>query len=212
MVAFARNPAGNGQAMTNAPGQTGFATLRAKALFASLLVTTSLLVSSCQRSTQRLPPMPPMPQSAGRAVGQAPLPPLIIDDSRSSGQSPGIASERLDDFIQAAGTDQVLFDFDSHDLDKKAKKILDKQLDWLLRRFDAKILIEGYADDNVTRNYSYALGERRANSIRNYFVQSGVDVDRISVISYGRDMPVIDVNNEESRSLNRRGRVVITNK
>lgn len=212
MVAVARNPAGTGQVMTNTPGQAGFATLRAKALCASLFVTASLLVSSCQRSTQRLPPMPPMPQSAGRAADQAALPPLIVDDSRSSGQLPGIASERLDDFIQAAGTDQVLFDFDSHELDRKAKKILDKQSDWLFRRIDAKILIEGYADDNVTRNYSYALGERRANSIRNYFVLLGVDVDRISVISYGRDLPAVDKRDEESRSLNRRGRVVITNK
>lgn len=211
MVAFTRRPAGNGKAMTDIRGQLRPASRRARALCASLIVSTSLLASACQRSTQRLPPMPPMPPSAGRAVDPA-LPPFVVDGSGSPGQSAAIVSARLDDFIQAAGTDQVLFDPDSHDLDQKAKKILDKQSEWLLRRIEAKIMIEGYTDNFVTRNYSYALGERRANSIRNYFVQMGVDVNRISVTSYGRDRPAVDGNDEESRSLNRRGRVVIFNK
>lgn len=195
--------------MTIIPGQLRPASKRARVLCASLIVSTSLLMASCQRSTQRLPPMPPMPQSTGRAAEPPVLQPYVVD---GSGQPATIVSEPLDNFIQAVGTDQVLFDSDSHDLDQKAKKILDKQSEWLLRRIDAKIMIEGYTDNFVTRNYSYALGERRANSIRNYFVQMGVDVNRISVTSYGRDRPAVDGNNEESRSLNRRGRVVVFKK
>jgi peptidoglycan-associated lipoprotein len=73
-----------------------------------------------------------------------------------------------------------------------------------------KIRIEGNADERGTREYNFALGARRANSVRDYLVSKGVAGGRIDTVSFGKERPISDGSNEEAWAQNRNGHTVLT--
>ncbi len=106
--------------------------------------------------------------------------------------------------------DRVLFDYDSSDLDAEDRAILQAQARWLNGN-SYSVTIEGHADERGTRDYNLALGDRRANAVKNYLVALGVSTDRISTISYGKERPVrgMTCSAERCWSQNRRGVMVV---
>ena len=112
-------------------------------------------------------------------------------------------------FTQEVG-DRVLFGFDRFDLTPQARATLDRQAAWLQQYSAVTVQIEGHADERGTRAYNLALGERRANAVRNYLVALGVSPTRITTISYGKERPAVSGSNESAWSQNRRGVTVIT--
>ena len=111
-------------------------------------------------------------------------------------------SER--DFIINVG-DRVFFGYDRSDLSADAQSTLSKQAAWLLQFPNVSIQVEGHADERGTREYNLALGERRANSVKEYMISLGVAAGRLSTISYGKERPAVEGSNEESWAQNRRG-------
>ena len=107
--------------------------------------------------------------------------------------------------------DRVLFETDSHSLNSQAVSILERQVAWLKRNGQWRVVIEGHCDERGTREYNLALGDRRATAVRNYLVNQGIPSQRISVISYGKERPVAVGNSESSWSQNRRGVTVLQN-
>lgn len=105
--------------------------------------------------------------------------------------------------------DRVFFDLDRYDLNQTARATLDKQAAWLMQNAGRRIVIEGYADERGTREYNLALGERRAESVKNYLASKGVGADRVRVISYGKERPVVVGHTEESWAQNRRAVTVL---
>lgn len=105
--------------------------------------------------------------------------------------------------------DRVLFGYDSALLGADAQQTLTKQAAWLARYPNLVITIEGHCDERGTREYNIALGERRAVSVRNYLISSGVSGDRITVISYGKERPIALGSNEEAWRQNRRAVTVV---
>ena len=101
--------------------------------------------------------------------------------------------------------DRVFFDYDRYAVRPDQRPTLDKQIVWLKSNRSVTIAIEGHADERGTREYNLALGERRANSVKDYMVAAGVNPERIKVISYGKERPVALGSNEEAWSQNRRG-------
>jgi peptidoglycan-associated lipoprotein len=71
------------------------------------------------------------------------------------------------------------------------------------------VSIEGHCDERGTREYNLALGERRANAVKNYLVALGVDPNRVTTISYGKERPAVEGSNEYSWSQNRRGVLIV---
>ena len=65
--------------------------------------------------------------------------------------------------------------------------------------------VEGHCDERGTREYNLALGERRANSVKDYLVAAGVNPDRIKTISYGKERPVALGSTDAAWKQNRRG-------
>lgn len=94
------------------------------------------------------------------------------------------------DFIANAG-DRVYFAYDSYNLSKESKRILDQQADWLKTHPERRVLIEGHCDDRGTREYNLGLGERRADAVARYLVDQGVPGENIRSISYGKDRPIV---------------------
>ena len=101
--------------------------------------------------------------------------------------------------------DRVHFELDRHDLSPEAEATLQKQAALLQLYPQIVITIEGHADERGTREYNLALGERRADAVRNYLTALGVSADRVTVISYGKERPQCPDASEGCWSQNRRG-------
>jgi peptidoglycan-associated lipoprotein len=99
---------------------------------------------------------------------------------------------------------RVYFDFDKSTVNPKARKTLDKQAAWLDEHEKVRILVEGHTDERGTREYNLALGDRRANAVKQYLVGKGIAPDRIKTVSFGKDRPAIAESNEAAWSQNRR--------
>lgn len=98
----------------------------------------------------------------------------------------------------------IFFDFDKYNIRPDARKTLEENARWLQGNPKAKIQIEGHADERGTDEYNLALGERRANAAKNFLKLVGVELERISIISYGEFRPLEPGHNEEAWAKNRR--------
>lgn len=109
---------------------------------------------------------------------------------------------RLEQAVAAAGS-TFYFDFDSSTLTTEARQALDAHIA-LLRTNQRTVRLEGHTDERGTRDYNMALGERRANAVRDYMVVNGIASYRIETVSYGEEQPVAYGSGEENWSQNRR--------
>jgi peptidoglycan-associated lipoprotein len=112
------------------------------------------------------------------------------------------------DFIQNVG-DRVFFDFDKSVIKPEGQQTLQRQAQWLQKYPNVTVTVEGHCDDRGTREYNLALGERRANAVRQALVALGVQANRIKTISYGKERPAVLGDNEAAWAQNRRGVTVI---
>ena len=112
------------------------------------------------------------------------------------------------DFM-ANAEDRVFFAFDSSAISADAAEVLNSQAKWLKNHEDVNVVVQGYCDERGTREYNLALGERRANAVKQYLVSKGVAADRISTISYGKERPAVLGNNEAAWAQNRRDVTVV---
>jgi len=104
----------------------------------------------------------------------------------------------------------VLFDYDKYDIRADAKEVLDSTMAWFIKNKPLNIVIEGHCDERGTNEYNLALGEKRANAVKNYLIANGVVPARISTISYGEEKPLCSEQNEECWQRNRRAHFVAT--
>ena len=100
--------------------------------------------------------------------------------------------------------DRVLFGYDSSELDDEDRSILDNQGKFLNQNQSLKVTIEGHCDERGTREYNLALGEKRASAVKDYLISVGINSDRISVVSYGKERPQVLGSNKAAWSMNRR--------
>ncbi|GAN69139.1 peptidoglycan-associated lipoprotein Pal [Acetobacter orleanensis] len=115
-----------------------------------------------------------------------------------SGPVPG--SE--EDLVATAG-DRVLFPLNKSGLTSDAQATLEKQAAWLAKYPQVNVEVAGNCDDRGTEEYNIALGQRRANAARDYLVAKGVASSRISTISYGKDRPTAEGDDESAWAQNR---------
>ena len=107
--------------------------------------------------------------------------------------------------------DRVFFATNESILTTASRETLRAQAAWLRENSNITIVLEGHADERGTREYNLALGERRANSAKDYLMTYGVSSDRITVISYGKERPVDSGSNPLAWSKNRRSVTVKAN-
>ena len=162
----------------------------------TILIGAALLATAaCSKKRPEVLPPPP-----GAPVDQGPVGP----------QGPGgVLPGSAEDFKRSVTSDTVNFGTDMYDIDGTARGILDSQADWLARYPNVRITIEGHCDERGTREYNLALGDRRANSAKNYLVARGVSASRITVISYGKERPAALGSDEASYAQNRRAVTVV---
>jgi peptidoglycan-associated lipoprotein len=105
--------------------------------------------------------------------------------------------------------EDVHFDFDRYTLRPEALRILDEAVKAMQADNTLRLTIEGHTDSIGTNEYNLALGERRANSAREYLVSRGISADRLNIVSYGEERPKHDNTREETRRLNRRAALTV---
>jgi peptidoglycan-associated lipoprotein len=112
------------------------------------------------------------------------------------------------DFVVNVG-DRVFFESDQTDLTSQSRATLDKQVQWLQQYSQYTFTIEGHADERGTREYNIGLGNRRAQSVREYLASRGINPQRMRTISYGKERPVAVCNDISCWSQNRRAVTVL---
>jgi len=108
------------------------------------------------------------------------------------------------EYLASGVPDRVFFATNETVLTTSSRETLRKQAGWLRKNSSINIVLEGHADERGTREYNLALGERRANSAKDYLMTYGISSDRISVLSYGKERPVDSGSNPLAWSKNRR--------
>ncbi|MCX6112380.1 MAG: peptidoglycan-associated lipoprotein Pal [Proteobacteria bacterium] len=134
---------------------------------------------------------------------------VITEKSESSYIGYGISGS---DAGQAGDLKTINFDFDKSTLTAEAKIILKANAEWLKKNPKISIQIEGHCDSRGTIEYNLALGEKRSITVKKYIMALGVKKERLSVISYGKERPIVKEENEAAWAKNRRANFVITSK
>jgi peptidoglycan-associated lipoprotein len=106
----------------------------------------------------------------------------------------------------------TFFGLDETSLDDAARAAVQKNVEWLKRWTTTKVMVEGHADARGTNEYNLALGERRADAVRDYLVSLGISADRVTIVSKGEETPFCAENTESCWQQNRRGHFIITAK
>ena len=103
----------------------------------------------------------------------------------------------------------VFFDYDAHGLRDDARAALDGNARLLRANPKVVVTIEGHCDERGTVEYNQALGEKRAQAARDYLLAAGIEAQRISIISYGKERPFATGGDESSWQQNRRAHFVV---
>lgn len=104
----------------------------------------------------------------------------------------------------------VYFDYDESELTSQAESVLREKVDILRASPAVQMRIEGHADERGTNEYNLALGNSRAEAVRQFFTSFGLSGDRFSIVSYGEERPVAMGSNESAWERNRRAEFVFT--
>jgi peptidoglycan-associated lipoprotein len=120
----------------------------------------------------------------------------------------GPAPDSVEYFNTVVGN-TVNFDYDKFELRADAQAVLRGQAAWLNQNPSRTVTVEGHCDERGTREYNLGLGERRANSVKQYLGSLGVAASRVKVISYGKERPTCVASDEACFAKNRRGVSVV---
>ena len=108
------------------------------------------------------------------------------------------------EFLATGVKDRVFFGTNKSILTTASRDTLRKQAAWMRKNKDITVTVEGHADERGTREYNLALGDRRANAVKDYLLTYGISGGRLSVISYGKERPVNSGSSPLAWSQNRR--------
>lgn len=106
----------------------------------------------------------------------------------------------------------IFFDFDQSAIRDDSKKTLADNVLWLRTNPAAKVTIEGHSDERGSSEYNLALGERRARVTRDFLVATGIEANRISTISFGKERPFVLGHDESAWKWNRRAHFTLSTK
>ncbi|MEX1310540.1 MAG: peptidoglycan-associated lipoprotein Pal [Candidatus Sulfomarinibacteraceae bacterium] len=185
----------------------------ARYLAVCVLLVLALGVVACSGGSKATAPPPEPTPVPTPAIDDTVVEEEVSEPVTETLSTEDVTSELPEDLMvlnQRGYLEDTFFDTDRFDLTPEARGVLAKNANWLLRYSTVLILVEGHCDERNTREYNLALGERRANAVRDYLRSLGVSGDRIRTISYGEERPFALGHTEEAWRLNRRAHFVIT--
>ncbi|MDQ6611902.1 MAG: peptidoglycan-associated lipoprotein Pal [Gemmatimonadota bacterium] len=169
-----------------------------------LVVALPLVAGACHKKPPVVAPpvvaMVPVPSPPAPPRTVEPLPPAPVVDRGGM-----TAAE-----VRKLMLDVVYFEYDSDAIRADAQASLEKRVPLLVANPGVKLRIAGNCDDRGTDEYNLALGRRRAEAVKRFLTDRGIDASRIETVSFGRERPAVQGDNEEAWSRNRRDEFTIT--
>lgn len=161
-----------------------------------IMVGAALILSACGNTNDSAMDTAPVAEPAPTPAAPAPTaaPVARVDTA---------TQEYLEGSVMSGGMDASLvhFAYDRYDVDASARTVLQAQAEWMKMNSGVNVIVEGHCDERGTREYNIALGDRRANAVKNYLVAMGVSASRVRTVSYGKERPMGTDN-----AMNRRGK------
>ncbi|MCD6187740.1 MAG: peptidoglycan-associated lipoprotein Pal [Desulfuromusa sp.] len=166
-----------------------------------MLFVLTLLASGCAKKPVEEQPAEPTQVEVTQEQQPAAVTEQAVTDTSAYDAA---AAARTAERAAAKGLERIQFDFDQYVLTANAKSTLVSNAGLLRAAPAIKILIEGHCDERGSDEYNLALGEKRALATKDYLISLGVAADRMSVISYGEEMPIDSAHTKEAWAKNRR--------
>lgn len=192
-----------------------------------MLLLVALFLAGCPKKPELVEtaPLPIAPQGeAGKPAPKAaeekaqaevaPLPPeaKVTPEAGAAPEAQVAEAEVKPEAAAALAVKDIYFDFDQSAIREDSKKVLAEDIGWLTKNAAAKVSIEGHCDERGSSEYNLALGERRARATRDYLVAAGIEANRLSTISFGKERPFVLGHDESAWKWNRRAHFVVTAK
>ena len=187
-------------------------------------VVTLILVlavsGACKKDPAAVPGPAPFPTASTSGSSGTTTPPTVVsnvpppaatipvDQPIISGNDP-IASASIETINKDSPLQAVFFAYDSDTIDEKAKAAMTSNAQVLRKYATWIVTIEGHCDERGTAEYNLALGDRRAQAVKNYMVSLGISADRFRTVSYGNEFPFSPGHDESAWSLNRRAHFML---
>ena len=193
--------------------------LRRLMWLSATVLFVAFIVIGCSKKVPPPPPPPPAPPPAPTAPPPPPPPPPAAPKPVPA--PPPAAPKPLseEDVFRNKTLEQVtadltdvMFDYDQFNIRDDQRAALQTNGDYLRRWTTVRVTIEGHADARGTNEYNLALGQRRANAIRDYLAGVGIAADRMVVVSKGEEEPTCREDTDACHGSNRRGHFVATAK
>ena len=184
--------------------------------FVTPVVAAMVLVGACGGDPP--PPPPPPPPQANQDSLRAYQDSVRRAQEAAAAEAARLAAERAaaaerERRVAAARAtleQMVFFDYDESDIRDDAAAVLRQKVDILRASPQVRLRIEGHADERGSTEYNLALGNRRAESVRQFLVGFGLAQDRFEIVSFGEGRPRQQGSTEQAWAQNRRGEFIIT--
>jgi peptidoglycan-associated lipoprotein len=185
---------------------------RGSVLLVAPVLVLSLFLAGCPKrpatTAASAPPPTGSPSTAAPSTSGTPGPAMTPSPAAPGSGAPSTTPPSPSEFRETDNLKDVFFDFDRYDIRQSDAKVLDTNATWL-KTNNNLVLIEGHCDERGTNEYNLALGERRAKATMNYLVGQGVQANRITIISYGKERPTCTEHSEGCWAKNRRAHFLV---
>jgi peptidoglycan-associated lipoprotein len=198
-----------------------------KGFLCGLVLIAVIAAPACRHKTTPVKPVttptetvsmtvPPVPTT----TTVAPPPITTTTDFVQTDTQPRVTSENLSGNIEEANRQaqergfikDAYFGYDEAALGADAQSALTDSANWLKRNPQYNLLVEGHCDERGTEQYNLALGDRRANTAKQFLMTLGVDAARIRTVSYGEERPFDPGHDEAAWAKNRRAHLVLVSR
>ena len=174
--------------------------LRRNLAHAALVAVAALaLVASGCAKKGAAPPTPPPANTGGTTTPANPNP-----GNNGGNTNPGNNGGNTTTPVTAASLRVVYFDLDSYSISASAQADLDANAKMLRDNPSLKVTIEGHCDERGTVEYNLALGQKRADAVRDWLLNAGVGAGQLATITKGKEFPAVDGHDESAWARNRR--------
>ena len=141
-----------------------------------------------------------------------------VDETAPKVEKPKLTEEEiflqksLDEINKEGNLKTINFDFDKYTIREDMKGVLHKNADWLLKHSSVVFSIAGHCDERGTVEYNMALGEKRADAAMKYLLDLGIPANRMKIVSFGKNNPLVKGVDEKTHFMNRRDEFIIVKK
>jgi peptidoglycan-associated lipoprotein len=168
------------------------------AIFSTLLIVSTLMLGGCGCFMQQMKgEAPPPPAPEAKAVTPEAKPEMPVQEAPPA-VAPVVAP------LPVVTFKDINFDFDKYNIRSGDAEMLKQNADWFKANAGKKVRIEGNCDERGTIEYNLVLGQKRADSTKNFLATLGIDANLMETVSYGKERPLCGEHNEECWAKNRR--------